>query len=115
MISKSLHARKRIIERNITKDDIARALSGIIVHDEMSNETLYLDRKNRTYLITCDNNLVTAYKMKPKQVKKLFSSVKQSRKDFFDDDIKVYRRSKKSSDKAKRINNLNNFNWLDEE
>lgn len=74
MLNLSGHAQARIRERGLTDDDLAAALAGRSFR-QINGYTLYLDRSSRVAAVINPQTglLITAYRLRRKQIKKHYS------------------------------------------
>jgi len=71
MLTPSWHAKQRIWERNLSDEAIAAALAGRVVEGVW--ETYHYDRATRVCVVSSGDRIVTAFKMRKAQVKRLLS------------------------------------------
>jgi hypothetical protein len=71
MYALSAHARCRIVERQVTDDELARALAGRCI--EQDARRFHYDPVSRLLLVVKDQRIVTLYRMKPAQAKRTLS------------------------------------------
>lgn len=106
MLRQTKHYVKRLQERCITDNDIAAALCGIKISHHNGSEEKYLDRKRRTYVVVKNGVLITAMRLKPKQMRLI---IERSKNREYSDYTAILDRD--WSTKGHRINCHEKFIW----
>ncbi|MDI9548259.1 MAG: hypothetical protein QM346_11745 [Chloroflexota bacterium] len=70
----SEHARQRIEERGLAAEHLAAALAGR-AYTQVDGHIAYCDKRSRYLVVVCPDDavVVTAYRLKRKQLKRLYS------------------------------------------